>query len=343
MIIDLRLGGGRSFTLTAVDEALPMCSREEASRKTALPGLIDQTAPMAAFPWLVRKILLTKVRKPGAWFTFQEFFNMVIYACMGLALLGFRDVVDAPLSPSPEARALPYEVVEAPLCAVRPTLLFAPLTADTQAAADGITALLSSEAGSCSSVGFPSADALLAAFLSDMGLQQSAMAGILFNQVTEVSPADALGDYTIAMSRELVVLDEVSQRDFEWPSNEELSQTRIAYEGYNDEDTALITSGFTSIQWAADRAIAAAVAGTTAAEVAAASGVQVTRFPLLPFESAYAPDSELLGFLLPLFALVPAFTMSMLLTQFMLNEKVRAPLYRLRSCLYLCVRRCPWI
>eukprot|EP00967_Tisochrysis_lutea_P158659 scaffold325148_cov61-Tisochrysis_lutea.AAC.1 len=276
---------------------------------------------MGALRWQLRKILFTKTRLPGGWFTFQELLNIACYAVISLSLLSFKSVVDAPLSPSPSPRPLPLSLTPS-LCTLRPAILYAPAQPHTDALAQASASLLSTTNATCYVLGFASADALYAAFLAQPSLQGVAMAALLFNRVNATSSVEQLGDYTIAMSRDLISADSTRQRDFEWPTEPQLGTRSLTYSGHNDEDSTFLTSGFISIQWAVDRAIAAVAAGTTAANVTASSGVQVTRFPLLPFSSTYSPDSSLLlGFLLPVFACVPPFTMSMLLTQFMLNEK----------------------
>jgi len=273
--------------------------------------------PSTAFKYLIHKIVLTKVRKPGSFFTFQEFLNIVIYAVMGLALVSFKSVVDVPLSASPATRALPNNATPFPPCAQRRTFLFAPETTETAYAVGVVAAMLSVPGYNCTARGFASHDALLAAFLAEPALQESALSGILFNNATS-----NLGSYTIAMSRQMVEPDPTKQRDLAWPTVEQLGEDRVAYVGYNDDDSPFLYSGFASIQWAMDRAVAAVGGEANPYNVYVSTGVQVTRFPLQPFTSAYSSGSAgILGFLLPLFACIPAFATGLLLTQFMLNER----------------------
>ena len=282
--------------------------------------------------WQVRKILLAKSRKPGTWLTFQELLNIVQYAAMGLALAGMKSATDASLTTSPEPQRLGSAQWNGYRWATvlgacdnadgdRTKLLFAPDTSLTRQVVEEAARLAgggdSDGDASCAVEGFGSAAQLLSAFESTESLHHTAAAGVMFNGDT----AAGLGNYTLALSRDLVSSDESRKRGFEWPS--QLAATRQAYAGHNDGDTEWLSSGFVTLQWAIDRGIgAAAGGGDVAAAAAAGYELGVSRFPLQPFSSAYgAGNADLLAFLLPLFSVMPPFVVAMLLIQFMLNEK----------------------
>ncbi len=260
--------------------------------------------------WLVIKTLKAKTRKPDVWLTIQEVLQMIQYPLMLMAFMGFKATVDVPLSPSPgpimlpwAANATPGLAMSRPVAAPNPVcgsrfskLVFAPDLPSTRSAMALVATTLGlSNDSSCSLEGYASVATLLAAYtapepasagclhgVGECTHQQTVAAGVLFDEPSN------LGNYTIAVSRDMMTYDESSKRGLSLPS---LASTRTAYLGHNDGASVWLTSGFVAVQYALDRAIATLNGGHGGA-AAAADWVQLTRYTLQPFRSAY-PDLRL--------------------------------------------------
>ena len=279
-----------------------------------------------SYKWLIKKIVKQKTRTPGTCVTCQEIFNILLYGLgMGWALYSMRKVIDVPMIASPPPQFL--LPVLAP-CGAEPPLfsqlLFAPDTSVTRAVALAAAASLvmpTPPDPTCHVVGFPTASDLLKAYVNNSALQSRAAGAVLFNSAPSTLDAASVGNYTIALSRSTAFWKgESDRRDFAWPA---VDESVLVYEGHNDGPTDWLRTGFVSMQAAIDRAIAGVQPGAAAFPMRpGALAVQETRFPLQPFASTYgAGFAPTMSFLLPLIAIVPALTCSILLSQLMIVEK----------------------